>query len=342
MDGEVHAILVRMPNWLGDLVMATPVLVDLRAKFPNASITAMCKSSLCELLRQDETIDELFCFTRPENGFLRRQSRDVIAKIRQAKFDLAVLLTNSFSSAWVCWQGKIPRRIGYPGHFRKWMLTEVVPPPSEPMHQVDQYKRLLEPLGIPRSATSPSLFVSDEEMERARELLCQQGHKKGEPWIGINPGAAYGLAKCWPPEYFRKLALDLCTQWRVVFFGDGSSIELVKSICRDLPSNVIDLAGLTSLRELACLIKDCSLLISNDSGPMHIADAWGTPLIALFGSTDDAATGPYRQKEAVINKRVTCSPCLKRVCPIDFRCMKQITVEEVAFKARKILGTKHV
>jgi heptosyltransferase-2 len=107
----------------------------------------------------------------------------------------------------------------------------------------------------------------------------------------------------------------------------------VKEICQGLPEYAINLAGVTSLRELACIIKDCDLLITNDSGPMHIAAAFGTPLIALYGSTDDRKTGPYGCSESVVNKKVSCSPCFKRVCPIDFRCMKQITVEEIAEKA---------
>ncbi len=335
-------ILVRMPNWIGDLVMATPVLTDLRNAFPNASITAMCRRPICELLKEDASIDELFCFTKPENKFLRREPRDIIAKIEQGKFDTVILLTNSFSSAWWCRLGKIPRRIGYPDHFRRLLLTDPVPRPKEKMHQVDLYKRLLEPLGVERSKTCPRLFVTETEVSESKELLYQRGYSKGKRLIGINPGAAYGSAKCWPPERFRALAVDLLTEGFVVFFGDSSTLGLVKEICKGLPPNVINLAGVTSLRELACIIKDCDLLITNDSGPMHVADAFGTPLIALFGSTDEEKTGPYRQKESVVNKHVPCSPCFKRVCPIDFPCMKEISVEEVAFSARKLLRRKRV
>ena len=160
--------------------------------------------------------------------------------------------------------------------------------------------------------------------------------------IGINPGAAYGSAKCWPPERFKALALRLLLEKEtyVVFFGDASTASLVKEICQGLPDTAINLAGVTSLRELACLIKDCDLLITNDSGPMHMGAAFDTPMIALFGSTDDRLTGPYGQETAVINKRVSCSPCFKRVCPIDFRCMKQIGVEEVAERAQELLRRK--
>ncbi len=337
---EPQNILVRMPNWVGDLVMATPVLADLRAKYPNASITAMCKAPVCELLKEDESIDELFCFTKPQNGFLRRQmKRSIINKMIQGKYDLGLLLTNSFSSAWWFWQGRVPKRIGFLRPMRRWLLTDPVIFPEKKEHQVVTYKRLLEPLGIPISSTKPRLYVSDKEVAEAKELLHQRGYRLGQTLIGMNPGAAYGSAKCWPPERFRELALRLVSQKEtvVVFFGDASTETLIKQICQGLPESVMNLAGVTSLRELACIIKSCDLLVTNDSGPMHIGAAFNIPLIAFFGSTDLEKTGPYGQSEAVIHKQVSCSPCFKRVCPIDFRCMREIEVDEVFARAQKLL-----
>jgi len=328
-------ILVRMPNWIGDLIMATPVLTDLRKAFPQASITAMCRTPLCELLKKDEAIDELFCFTKPSNEFLRRQElRDIISKIEAGKYDLGILLPNSFSSAWWFWLGKVKRRIGYSAHFRKILLTDPLsfPQNRKKQHLVNTYKQLLAPLGIPLSKTAPRLYVERNEVEESKELLYQRGYRKGQVLIGINPGAAYGSAKCWPPDRFRALAMKLLdeTDASIVFFGDSSTASLVKEICQGLPERVINLAGVTSLRELACIIKDCSVLVTNDSGPMHIGAAFGTPLVALFGSTDETVTGPYDREKSVIHKQVKCSPCFKRVCPIDFRCMNQIGVDEVA------------
>ncbi len=337
---EPQNILVRMPNWVGDLVMATPILADLRAKYPEASITAMCKTPLCELLKEDKSINELFCFTKPQNGFLRRQvKRNIIDKMIQGKYDLGLLLTNSFSSAWWFWQGRVPRRIGFPGHMRRWLLSDPVALPEKKEHQVVTYKRLLEPLGIPISTTKPRLYVSDKEVLEAKELLHQRGYRSGQTLIGMNPGAAYGSAKCWPPEKFKELASRLVARKDtvVVFFGDASMDLLIKQICQGLPESVMNLAGVTSLRELACIIKSCDVLVTNDSGPMHIGSAFNVPLIAFFGSTDLEKTGPYGQSEAVIHKKVSCSPCFKRVCPIDFRCMKEITVDEVYDRVRKLL-----
>lgn len=331
-------ILVRMPNWIGDLVMATPVLSDLRAAFPKATITAMCRAPLCDLLKEDKAIDELFCFTKPANDFVRRDDlRDIIAKIQAGQYDLGILLTNSFSSAWWFWQGKVKRRIGYSAHFRRLFLTDALKFSKEKEHLVISYKKLLKPLGIPVSDTAPRLYITDKEVQESKELLYQRGYQKGEVLIGINPGAAYGSAKCWPPDRFRTLAKKLLSQTKatLVFFGDTTTMPLVKEICATLPERVIDLAGVTSLRELASIIKDCNVLVTNDSGPMHIAAALGVPLVALFGSTDDAITGPIGQEQGVINKRVKCSPCFKRTCPIDFACMNEISVEEVL---ERVLG----
>ncbi len=333
-------ILVRMPNWIGDLVMATPVLTDLRSAFPKAKITAMCRTPLCDLLKTDESIDELFCFTKRSNDFDRRDDlRDIIAKIAAGKYDVGILTTHSFSSAWWFWQGNVERRIGYSAHFRKFFLSDPLKFPKEKEHEVITYKRLLTPLGVPISQTAPRLYATEKEVEESKELLYQRGYVRGRKIIGINPGAAYGSAKCWPPERFRALAMRLLleTDAYVVFFGDSTTAAMVKEISRGLPEKAIDLAGVTSLRELACIIKDLDLLVTNDSGPMHIGAAFDVPLVSLFGSTDDELTGPYGQKNSVINKRVKCSPCFKRVCPIDFPCMKLIGVDEVVEKVRKII-----
>ena len=195
---------------------------------------------------------KIFCFTRPTNDFLRREDlRDIIAKIAAGKYDTGVLLTNSFSSAWWFWLGKVKRRVGYSAHFRRLLLTDPLTLSKEKEHQVISYKKILEPLGVPISDTAPRLFVSEKEIEESKTLLYQRGYVKGKKLIGINPGASFGSAKCWPPERFRALAMRLLleTDAYVVFFGDGSTEKLVKEITWGLPEKVIDLAGVTSLRD---------------------------------------------------------------------------------------------
>lgn len=336
-------IIVRMPNWIGDLVMATPVLMDLRKAFPEAHITAMSRTPLCDLLREDPNINELFCFSKTSGFGRRSEKRDIIEKLRRGKYDLGVLLTHRFSSAWWFWQGNVDRRLGYNCNGRRFLLTDRVPLPENihTQHLVTTYKMILQPLGISVSKSSPSLYLTDKELDAARTLLKQLGVLKNNLVVGINPGATYGSAKCWVPERFREVTKRLLQDESlfIVYFGDQATIPLVKEICRDLPPRVINLAGLTSIRELASLIKLCDVLLTNDSGPMHMGAALGTPIVALFGSTNEIVTGPYEIGK-VIHKHVECSPCYKRVCPIDFRCMKRIEADEVFQEITQVLQEK--
>jgi heptosyltransferase-2 len=340
---EPRNIIVRMPNWIGDLVMATPVLSDLRRAYPKARITAMCRSPICELLKEDPEIDELFCFSK-SSGFSRRaERRDIIEKLRKGGYDLGILLTHSFSSAWWFWLGKVQNRLGYECNGRKLLLTHSLPFPQniQNQHLVVTYKMLLAPLELPVTDTPPRLYLAPREVSNARLLLRQQGIPDGTLIVGINPGATYGSAKCWLPERFREVTERLLNDKDIyiVYFGDQVTTHLVKEICAGLPPRVVNLAGLTTLRELTGLISNCDVILTNDSGPMHIADAIGTPSVALFGSTNEVVTGPYRSG-TVIHKHVECSPCYQRTCPIDFRCMKRIEANEVYDAIIKILSAK--
>lgn len=336
-------IIVRMPNWIGDLVMATPILSDLRKSYPDAHITAMCRSPICELLKEDPEIDELFCFSKASGFSRREEKRNIIEKLRKGKYDLGILLTHSFSSAWWFWLGKVHNRLGYECNGRRFLLTRSLPFPKniQNQHLVITYKMLLEPLGIPISDTPPRLYLSEKEINDARVLLRQHKIPEGALIVGINPGATYGSAKCWLPERFREVTERLLRDKDVyiVYFGDQATASLVKEICAGLPDRVINLAGMTSLRELSGLISHCDVILTNDSGPMHIADALGTPIVALFGSTSEVVTGPYRSG-TLIHKHVECSPCYQRTCPIDFRCMKRIEADEVYESIVKILHAK--
>lgn len=335
-------ILVRMPNWLGDLVMATPVLHDLRTHFPNARITAMCLAGQSALLENNPHIDAVLRFQKPSGWIHRLHHPHVFDELQKNEYDIGVLLTNSFTSAWWFWRGHVKRRIGYIDHGRRFLLNDGIPYPADKAntHQVVLYKRLLAPLGIPVSKTSPELFVSAEAKKTIRALLRDHGVQDTDTVIGVNPGAAYGTAKCWPPERFKQLTKRLLaeTNYPIVYFGDHASAPVVNDICNHcgVSDRIINLAGKTSLSELVAAIQACTVLLTNDSGPMHIAAAVGTPPLALFGSTSDVATSPYGLGK-VIHKHVECSPCYKRVCPIDFRCMKRIEVDEVFRELQELI-----
>lgn len=338
---EPSNIIIRMPNWLGDLVMATPVLTDVRRHWPQARITAMASSSVCPILEKDPDIDELFCFSKPNGLHRREEQRKILDKIRQGHYDLGILLTNSFSSALWFWRGGVQKRIGYAGHYRRLLLSYAVKDPEtkDSQHLVNTYKMILQPCGIPLSNTAPRIHLSKEECQEARDRLRKYGIKDNGVIIGINPGAAYGSAKCWLPERFQELTFALLKDPRIsiVYFGDSAGASLVQSICLNMPPKVVNLAGQTSLRELASLINACDIFLTNDSGPMHIASALNVPLLALFGSTNDRTTGPY-QGGKVIHKHVDCSPCYLRTCPTDFRCMKRIEVAEVYDELQQLIS----
>lgn len=331
-------IIVRMPNWLGDLVMATPVLADLRRHWPEAKITAMCQGAIGSVLQNDPHVDHLYSFKRPK-GFVQT---DLVDHLRKNQYDLGILLTNSLSSAWWFWRGHVEHRLGYATHGRSLLLNHPVPFPTkkESQHLVTTYKMLLEPLGIPLSNTAPTLFITPTEQATVKEWLKKHQVSDDQVVVGINPGAAYGSAKCWLPDRFQAVVKELIKNPKilVLFFGDKAGESLVNEIFKGLPSDrVLNLAGKTTLRELVSYIQACHVFLTNDSGPMHIASAVGTPLLALFGSTSDITTGPYQGGE-VIHKHVPCSPCYRRECPIDFRCMTRISSQEVYQQLKQLIA----
>lgn len=333
-------IIVRMPNWLGDLVMATPVLEDLRHHWDKAKITAMCQSNVSPLLQNNPFINEILSYKKPSGWTHRKQHLEIIEPLQRGNYDLGILLTNSFSSAWWFWRGHVQNRLGYSTNLRRFLLNLAIPFPQnlEQQHLVKTYKNLLDSLDIPLSTTVPKLFLTQDEIQHAKNILNQHGVSlEKNLLIGVNPGATFGSAKCWPPERFKELTLKLIENPKVyvIYFADQAGTPLVNEICKGISNQIINLAGKTILRELIALIQCCSIFLTNDSGPMHIAAALGVKLLALFGSTNDIKTGPYPTGH-VIHKHVECSPCYKRICPIDFRCMKRIEVDEVYRELQKL------
>jgi heptosyltransferase-2 len=317
-----------MPNWVGDAVMGLPVLKALRKAFPDAHIAALCRGAVGEILEGNPYINEIINFS----GIgLRRffpldnKGQSLIWRILREKFDVGVLLTDTFSSAWLFWMGLVKKRVGlFRGHNR-FFINCPVRTAEEKQHRVLTYQKILAPLGIEASGEAPEML---------REI---GGKKRGKIQIGISPGAAYGSAKCWVPERFAEVATRLALEIpdsEVFIFGDKKMLSLAEVICKNIPEELIEsghiknLVGKTNLKELVRELGEMDLLLVNDSGPMHLGAALRVPLVALFGPTDDIVTGPYRFGE-IIHKRVLCSPCHRRVCPIDSRCMTRIETEEV-------------
>ncbi len=338
---EIKNIIVRMPNWVGDLVMATPVLQDLRDRFPKATITAMCLAHIAPILKYDPTINNLLAFTKAKGFIYQLTQRSIIMRLQREQFDLGVLMPNSFSSACFFKLGQVQHRLGYKGQLRSLMLSHGVDFPSyrNNQHLTTTYKMMLESLSIPVSKTPPRLFVTEAEVREVWGILSRFHFSSQNKIIGMNPGATYGSAKCWPPDRFRQVIKNMIAadpNHVVLLFGTSGQRKLIKDIGHGMPRQVVDLSGMTTIRQLMAFISICNIFFTNDSGPMHIADALRVPLVSVFGSTSSIVTGPYHG-EHVVQKTVECSPCFRRTCPIDFRCMKRIGVEEVTGLLLKIL-----
>lgn len=343
--GSVHSIVIRCPNWIGDAVMATPVFSHIRRLFPNAHVIAIAETSIAQLLDGLDGIDEWLVFSRSKET-KRQEERRMAKELRTRKVDLAILLTRSLSSAWMVWRGGVRWRVGFRDHFRRFLLNMSLPLPTEEQHDVHTYLELLRPFGAVDTSPSLALSLKESEKEAIRNVLQANGWNPEKKFVVLNPGAAYGSAKCWPKEYFHEVALRLSREHGLfcVFIGDKKGAVLIEDIMglnggKALPTNVISLAGKTSLRDLMAVLALADCVVTNDSGPMHIAAAFKRPLVALFGSTNPYRTGPWGCG-TVIYKHVSCSPCYRRTCPGNFACMRSIHPDEVVASVLQNLGQR--
>ena len=310
--------------------MATPVFNDIRKLFPNAHVVAIAESSIAQLLEGMAGVDEWLVFSRSKET-KRQEERRMAKELRERKIDLAILLTRSWSSAWMVWRGKVAWRVGFRDHFRSLLLNMSLSLPKEEQHDVLTYLKLLSPFGPTDPSPALSLHVKASEQEAMHKELLALGWIPEKKLIILNPGAAYGSAKCWPKESFRETALRLSRDhgFFCLFIGDKKGAALVNDILGETPPpSIASLAGKTSLRGLVALLSLADCVVTNDSGPMHIAAALRRPLVALFGSTNPFRTGPWGIG-TVIYKHVPCAPCYRRTCPRDFICMRSIHPDEV-------------
>lgn len=332
-NADIHRILIRAVNWVGDAVMTTPAIGLIRQHFPQAEITLLANQMVGEIFSRHEWVDRVITFDRKgrHKGILGRFR--LSQELREESFDLAIILPNSFDSALVPWLAGIPARLGKSSDGRGFMLTGRYLPAKETavIHEVGYYLDLVRHFGISGKIEKPSLFTTPEEDSNTSGKLAAHGIAADDFLIGINPGAAYGSAKRWYPERFAEVARRLAAEWsaRIIIFGGPSETEIATDIENRLTGDGVNLAGKTSVRELMALIKRCNFLVTNDSGPMHIAAAFGVPLAAIFGSTDHATTSPYTDKAVIIRKNVPCAPCKLRVCPTNHECMAAVTADEV-------------
>ncbi|MGB0909416.1 MAG: lipopolysaccharide heptosyltransferase II [Nitrospirales bacterium] len=344
---EIHKIVVRAPNWIGDAVMCTPALLDLRASYPRAHITLWGRPAIVELLKGHPGIDHVMSYEHQgvHSGLLGKYR--LIKQLRLARFDLAILLQNAFEAAFLTFLAGIPNRWGYGTDGRSFLLSKAVPVASQKRsaHQVQYYQLLMQSLVGRIRSRGLQLVLSNQDEKRIDQRFPELMTSRGDYLIGLNPGSVYGSSKRWLPDRFAELAERVMNQIQetvgsnanvtcVVVGGVGEE-SLAHAISSLMRSNTIVLTGKTTLRELMGIIKRCSLFLTNDTGPMHIAAAFNVPMVAIFGSTDPHHTAPYGLEDMVVQGKASCSPCFLRSCPIDHRCMTQVSVQqayEVAMK----------
>lgn len=350
----VKRIVVRAPNWIGDAVMCTPALLALRDVFPFSEITLLARPPVADLLTGHPSVDRILVYEHQGRhaGVLGKIA--LIRTLQRNGFDFAVLLQNAFEAALWMYLAGVPERYGYSTDGRGFLLSRSIPKPphTHDLHQVWYYQALIQALDRDVPSYAPTLVVSEHEEARVSEKLTRFSIKDSDVLIGVNPGSMYGGAKRWLPERFAETADRLVeelgsrpsTNGKVycVIVGAPGEEGLGRSIAERMRTKPVVLSGQTSLRELMALIKRCRLFLTNDTGPMHIASAFGVPLVAVFGPTDPRTTAPFGEGHTLVRHPVNCSPCLLRECPIDHRCMTKISVEEVYHAAVQHLGENFV
>ncbi|GBD98598.1 ADP-heptose--LPS heptosyltransferase 2 [bacterium BMS3Abin07] len=352
-----NKILIRGVNWIGDAVMTMPAIRSIRDNFNGSHISLLVKSWVSELFKHDPNINEIIEYRNEYKGFIGkfRAAKD----IKKLHFDYAILLQNALDAALISFLSGIRERIGYNRDGRGIFLTKPVRPGSDTLklHHIDYYLHLLNQAGLESGYRLPWIYPDINARLKSRETLSQLR----QPVVGLNPGAAYGSAKRWHSERFAGVAGRIIKELNgsVVIFGSEKehpiSIEIINNIEKDFVSEetLLNLSGKTSLFELSNLIAECDLLVSNDSGPMHICYATGTPLVALFGSTSPDLTGPpagsfegaeFGYAFRVLRADTECSPCFERTCRYGhLECMDRIGADDVFQAVSEVLpGNKAV
>ncbi len=346
---KAKKILVRAPNWVGDVVMATPAFRCIRENFVDARITLLIKKNLRGIIDGSTWFDEVIELEpgtgKSKNGFLlprnifggsTKEYFGLINKIRSEKFEIGFLFPNSFSSALMARMGGVKRRIGYKRDARSLLLTDPIERLSKndkflPTYMGNYYVKLCSQLGCKITSGKPELFISVECEEKANKLLREYSIDK-KPYILLNPGASYGSSKLWTAEGFASTAdlLKEVVDCNIVLTCGPGEIGLADEIEKHSRSGLINLSRASiSLDVFKVIVKRCKLLIALDSGPRHYAVALNRPVVVLMGPNDPRYTESEYETGKVIREDIDCSPCQLKTCPTDRRCMTMITPEKV-------------
>lgn len=331
---RMDRILIRAPNWVGDVVMATASFADVRRAFPEAEISVLLKPGR-QLILEGSTDHDRVLFDRAGNCPIRmgRLARE----LRSHRFDLALIFPNSFRTALVCALAGIPRRVGYRRNLRGPLLTHPVEYEREgrkrrPVPMSEFYAKLCARVGVPPGSGAPRLAVTPECEQRAEEFRRALGIAPGEPIVGLNPGASFGASKLWPSRHFAKLADSIVERYglrSLILTGPGEEGIAREIVSLSTRPPLWDPELKLPLDVLKPVIRDLQWLVTTDTGPRHYAVAFGVPVVVVMGPTDPRYTASNLERTEVVRHDVPCGPCHLKVCPIDHRCMAGIEPEEV-------------
>ena len=342
-------ILVRATNWVGDAVMNLPALEVVIAGHPDAEVHVLARPCIAPVFDAVDGVAGVI----PYIGVHRRGSGSsadltfirAIRVLRSHRYQKAFLFQNAFEAALLAFVARIPERVGYATDCRRWLLTTPVgvTPEVRRLHHVDYYLKLLQAAGMSTEGSGiPTLKVPQEPQARARELVAEAlGGRDPRSYLAVCPGAAFGPAKRWLPDRFAKVIDHVWGAHRIasVLLGSESERWITSGIAGMTSGKCADLAGRTSLLGAAGVLAGARAVLSNDSGLMHLAAAVGPPVIAIFGSTDPAATRPLGDKHVIITSGVECAPCLGRECAKHtYECMRAITVDAVCEALERVIG----
>lgn len=335
-------ILVRAPNWAGDVVMATPALRALRAHFPGAHVAVQILAPLAPLLAGAPWFDEILPVASHRKGLAATLSEG--RSLRSRAFELGVCLPDSVSSAVLMRAAGVARVLGYGRGLRGALLHRAVSPlrAADGGTMVARERHVLglvAALGAPADDTRLELFVTEPEAREAREALAARGVGPDEPLVALAPGASYGPSKCWPPAHFGRVADALAgAGTRAVLVGAPAEREIAAAVVAAAEHAPVDLVGGISLGALKAVLRRARLLVCNDAGARHVAVAFDKPVVCMMGPTSLAKTNLNLERVRVLSADVACRPCYHRVCPIDHRCMTRILPEQVLAEAREAIA----
>ena len=338
-DLKPFRILIRSSNWLGDAVMSVPAVRAIKSGRPDVHVTIAAPQKIAPMWKLIPEVDAIIPLSEGSLFPVVRLLR------QQMPFDVAILFPNSLRVALESWLSGIPRRVGYRGHWRSWLVNQIVREPRKPgppEHHSLRFLRIARKCGADSNAFARhrrrniEQRTSKIQVPRSKSnIKHSQGYGlagKHQTLIGLCPGAEYGSAKRWLPERFAEAAAKITAQssaqW--ILFGTKKDAAIGEQIAAAIGDHCVNRIGQTTLDQLIDELRRCSLLLTNDTGTMHLAALLGVPVVAVFGSTEPRLTGPLGNGHTILRHHVECSPCFLRECPIDFRCMKAVSADEVA------------